>query len=335
MLMQQNMNGDTPLHVAARSGSKEIVSLFIDHARRDSQAIQNQEEDVEKGILSKDLQLVRIANNKNNTALHEALQYQTLSGIPQLITSADPGFEYYANDSGETPVFLAVAQGNPQLLEDILKICPSQSYGAPGGRTALHALALRSYDSFQGEFPKSVHLLRHLLKVVDKNGRTALHYAVHSGNIEFVDAVMEVDPSVCYMPDKDGMTALHHAAANDVDYRFKSVMKIMRIMLQHCPDCWEVIDHQGRNFLHVAAHNNNSHVLKYVLNEISSDLMVDAIIGMKDEKGQTPCVIGETFYSIILSNPRLQWRDWLGLGLDMYESALNKQVRKSFFDRKS
>ncbi|KAI3955347.1 hypothetical protein MKW98_018448 [Papaver atlanticum] len=150
MLMQQNMNGDTPLHVAARLRSKEIISVFIDHASRDSEATGNQreDEDVERGIPSKELQLVRIANNKNNTALHEALQYQTLSGIPQLLISADPSFEYFANDLGETPLYLAVEHGTLDLVEDMLKIYPSQSYGATGGRTALHALALRRY-SFQ------------------------------------------------------------------------------------------------------------------------------------------------------------------------------------------
>ncbi|XP_026385136.1 serine/threonine-protein phosphatase 6 regulatory ankyrin repeat subunit B-like [Papaver somniferum] len=225
--------GDTPLHVAARSRSKEIVSLFIDHARRDSQAIGNQDEDVERGITSKELQLVIIANNKNNTALHEALQYQTLSGIPQLLRSADPSFEYFANDFGETPLYLVVEHGSPALLEQILEFCPSQRYGAPGGRMGLHALALLARSSFRGKFSKSVYLLRHAAKEVDKYGRTALHYAVYSGNIEFVDAVVKVNPSVCYVSDKDGMTALHHAAAKDAQYWDSK--KIMKIMLRHCP----------------------------------------------------------------------------------------------------
>ncbi|KAI3899837.1 hypothetical protein MKW92_029330 [Papaver armeniacum] len=333
MLVQQNMNGDTPLHVAARSRSREIVSLFIDHARRESQAIRNQRKDdghnidIEKGILSKEFQLVRIANNKNNTALHEALQHQTESGIPQLLRSADPGFEYFANDCGETPLFLAVEQGNPYLLEDILKICPSQSYGAPGGRTALHALALRRYFPSQGEISKVVHQLSHIVKEVDKNGRTALHYAVHSNNIKFIHAIMEVDPSVCYMRDKDGMTALHLVAVDDVPW----IKETMEIMLRHCPDCWEVLDNEGRNFLHVAAQNRNFAVLEYVLNEISSDLAVDTITGMKDKKGRTSCEVSQGFLEILRSNTRVKQIDWYGIGFMYYERLMNKQVRTSLF----
>ncbi|RZC64151.1 hypothetical protein C5167_025878 [Papaver somniferum] len=330
--MQQNMNGDTPLHVAARSKSTLIVSLFIDHACRYSQAIGNQRNDedhdinVEEGI-SKDLQLVRIANKKKNTALHEALRHQPNSGIPQLSRSADRGFEYFSNDSGESPLYLAVETGTPDLVEHMLKICPSQSYGAPGGRTALHALALQDGSNFQGAHLKLVNLLRHIVKEVDKNGRTALHYAVHCRNSEFVDAVMEVDPSVCYMSDKDGMTALHHAAAKEVfgSWSSKEVIKIMKLMLGHCTDCWEVLDNQGRNFLHLAAQNNNSHVLKYVLNEISSDLILETIIGMKDQNGKTPCLTGEEFYPIIVSNPRLEARDWFGVSFNLWEIDLNKQ----------
>lgn len=141
------------------------------------------------------------------------------------------------------------------------------------------------------------------------------------------DAVMEVDPSICYMSDKDGMTALHHAAANDVEFRFKNIMKLVKIMLRHCPDCWEVTDHQGRNFLHIAAHNKNYHVLKFVLNEISSDLVADTILGMKDNNGKTPC---QTFNSIVESNPRWQCRNWFAVTLNSYETDLNKQVRISF-----
>ncbi|RZC47687.1 hypothetical protein C5167_040615 [Papaver somniferum] len=327
MLMQQNMNGDTPLHVAARLRSKEIISVFIDHASRDSEATGNQreDEDVERGIPSKGLQLVRIANNKNNTALHEALQYQTLSGIPQLLTNADPSFEYFANDLGETPLYLAVEHGTLDLVEDLLEICPSQSYGAPAGRTALHALALQRY-SFQGE-------VRHVTYYNFSSDKISKFRWSHYIPLTLTaDAVMEVDPSICYMSDKDGMTALHHAAADETFYR--STVKIMKTMLGHCPDCWEVLDNEGRNFLHVAAHNNNSHVLKYVLNEISSDLMVDTMLGMKDKKGQIPYDIGETFFRIIVSNPRLslQWRNWYGLSLNSYETYLNKQ---SVRDRKA
>ncbi|KAI3955349.1 hypothetical protein MKW98_018450 [Papaver atlanticum] len=316
MLMQQNINGNTPLHIAARSGSTEIVSQFIDHAGN-SQVIEKDEDyddiDVEKGILPAEKkamckssveQLVRIANKSKNTALHEALLSRTDSRISQMLRSADPGFEYFANDSGETPLYLAVKFGTPDLVDYMLKICPSQSYGALGGRTALHALALRDSDSFKEAYSSLVYLLRHIVKEVDKNGRTALHSAVQFDNNEFLDAVMQVNPSVCYVSDKDGMTALHHAAAAaNGDY---GSINAIKKMIQHCLDCWEVLDNKGRNFLHVAAQNNNSDVLEYVLNEISSDLVVETIIRMKDKNGKEPCQMHPNFSYILSRNTRVK-----------------------------
>ncbi|RZC64148.1 hypothetical protein C5167_025886 [Papaver somniferum] len=364
MLMQQNMNGDTPLHIAVRMGSEEIVRLFLNHAGRDYQAIDHYNQrgdeecvhiDVEKGVTMTELlpeaengatkmnveQLVRIANKMNNTALHEAIRYQAESRIPQLLIRADPGFDYLANDSGETPLYLAVSFGTSTLVEHILKIRPTQSYGAPGGRTVLHALALQrsfSNSSFEGNnYSNIVHLLRHIVKEVDINGRTALHYAVHSRNSEFVDAVMEVDPSVCYISDKDGMTALHHAAAADVGpssiTESQGIKEIMKIMLRHCMDCWGVVDNRGDNFLHIAAQNNNSYVLEFVLKEINLDLAVNAIIGTKNKYGRTPAQINTEFFKILDSNARMRgiWRSRssaYGISFKSYETPLNKQSEK-------
>ncbi|KAI3840882.1 hypothetical protein MKX03_010010, partial [Papaver bracteatum] len=152
MLMQQNMNGDTPLHVAARLGSKEIVELFIDPTRYfhsvDHYCQSGNEHyenvDVEKGITefapasennatnTNMEQLVSIANKENNTALHVALRYQAYSEIPQLLIRAAPRFDYLANDFGETPLYLAIKYGTPDLVEQMLinsKLrCPGWTY---------------------------------------------------------------------------------------------------------------------------------------------------------------------------------------------------------------
>ncbi|KAI3902904.1 hypothetical protein MKW92_014450 [Papaver armeniacum] len=314
MLMQQNMNGDTPLHIAVRMGSAEIVSLFT-------------QVEIPLVIIKGVMKIFRFwtkpfFSQKNNTTLHEAMRYQVDSRVPQLLIRADPGFDDLANDSGETPLYLAVSFGTSTLVEQILKIRPTQSYGAPGGRTVLHALALQRSYSFG-------------VKAVDINGRTALHYAVHSSNSEFVRAVLKVNPSVFYMFDKDGMTALHHAAATDVG-SWSSKVEIMKIMLRHCMDCWEVIDNQGNSFLHIAAQNNNSNVIAFVLKEITSDLAANIIIGTKDKNGKTPAQINTEFSKILNSNARMRriqrnWSQTYGISFDSYESHLNKQVRISFF----
>ncbi|KAI3866161.1 hypothetical protein MKX03_008765 [Papaver bracteatum] len=268
------MNGNTPLHIAARFGSKEIVSMFIDLARN-CQSNENHNKtkdedyngndiDVEKGITSTE-------------SVPDAEKCATLNTVEQLPTLGYR-FEYFANDYGETPLYLAVQFADFDLVEQIFNICPRQSYGAPGGSVGLSLLMAQTI----GSASKLVHLLRHLLNEVDQNRRTALHYAVYSDNTDFVDGVMKVNRSLCYLPDKDGRTALHHAAANGGRQRIKA----MKIMLKHCMDCWEVLDNEGNNFLHVAAHNNRCSVLRYVLSDISSDWVVETIISTRDKIGK-------------------------------------------------
>ncbi|KAI3900197.1 hypothetical protein MKW92_026754 [Papaver armeniacum] len=311
LLLEQNFEGNTPLHIGARLALTDIVEVLLNCARQMIQ--QNEEEDVEKGLGKKLLgkestrndateeetehspslsvtklqQLVRIVNKKKDTALHEALQdgYR----VANLLVAADPSYEYFANDAGETPLYLAARYGQPHLVQ----MLSGPSYNAPDGRTILHttilyprcpALTSTMLDVILKKMPQ-------IVKEVDMDGLTALHYVA-------IDCR--------YIQDKDGMTALHHAATRIYDNHHSHLSNndFIENLIQRCPDCWELADNEGRNFLHIAVKNKRSKVIKYVFDN-KSNYMVNNLVRSNDNYGNTPLGLlilnGEEYYRCALT----------------------------------
>ncbi|KAI3844338.1 hypothetical protein MKX03_006141 [Papaver bracteatum] len=291
LLFQQNLEGDTPLHIAARLGLSDVVRVLFNCARQ-----MNEKDDVEKGVGIKLLGEETthfishlLTNNKKDTALHEALQNSSYVEVVKMIAEADPSFEYCANDAGETPLHLAVQYGEYFQVNFILNNLPTPTCSSPGGRTVLHNAILYHVDS--GLMDIVNVLLKnkpHLVRVVDRDGRSALHYAAYDSNAELATKLLDVDPSAGYVKDKDGMTALHYAAGGNCNATLdRKSDKFIENVIQRCPDCWELLDSEGRNFLHVAAMNRRFSVIKYVF-DMKSNYMANNLIGGRDKHGNTP-----------------------------------------------
>ncbi|KAI3868211.1 hypothetical protein MKX03_022894 [Papaver bracteatum] len=295
LLLEQNFEGNTPLHIGARLDLLDVVKILLNCA---SHMIQlNEEEDIEKGLgkeqssslpITKLEQLVRMVNKKKNTALHEALQDASEdSEIVPLLIKADRSCEYFANDAGETPLYLAARYGHYDLVD----ILPCPTFAAPDGRSILH-IAMLYPNSYPGKMlDVLLKKIPQIVKEVDKDGRSALHYvAMINGNAELAIKLLEVDPSIGYIQDKDGMTALHHVAMGIYYNRNRSAQEhigFIENVIQRCPDCWELVDNEGRNFLHVAAKNKRLKIIKYVFDKKSA-YMVDNLIRSRDNYGNTP-----------------------------------------------
>ncbi|KAJ0045499.1 hypothetical protein Pint_05712 [Pistacia integerrima] len=184
LLLQVNVNGDTPLNLAAKYG-----------------------------------------NNKGNTALHEAVRNARLN-VVEIVTKEDPEFSYFGNDSGETPLYIAVERKCPLIAAKILETCKSAAHEGPDGKTALHAAVMR-HD-------------------LDQNGWTPLHYAEYYGCFHAAEWLLKSDNSAAYIVDKDRkMTALNLAAG-------QWYSNIMEAIIFQCPDCCELVDKMGWNFLRFA-----------------------------------------------------------------------------------
>lgn len=73
-----------------------------------------------------------------DTALHEATRFNHLN-VVEILTKEDTKFSYSANDSGDTPLYLAAERGYHDLVFKMLETCKYPTYGGRNGKTALHA----------------------------------------------------------------------------------------------------------------------------------------------------------------------------------------------------
>ena len=134
LLQRPNLNEDTPLHLAARQGHLEVVEALINAAREPTL-------DIETGPGPHKVML-RMENKGKDTALHEAVRYWHY-GVMELLIEEDPDFIYGANDSGITPLYMAVEGGFAHYVKLIIeKSSTSPSYNGLMGRTALHAAVI-------------------------------------------------------------------------------------------------------------------------------------------------------------------------------------------------
>ncbi|XP_039158281.1 ankyrin repeat-containing protein At5g02620-like [Eucalyptus grandis] len=135
LLWQEDYEGHTPLHTAARVGCDDIVRVVIDYLRSSPHG------DIEGGRL---VDLLRKANTDEETSLHQAVRNGHSLAV-KLLVEADPTLCDISSRDDESPLYLAVAQGFFDIAELILDASPppspssSSSSKGPKGMTALHA----------------------------------------------------------------------------------------------------------------------------------------------------------------------------------------------------
>ncbi|CBI36637.3 unnamed protein product, partial [Vitis vinifera] len=187
-LQRPNLKGDTPLHLAGREGHLEVAKALIP-----------------------DNTMLRMTNNENDTALHEAVRYNH-SKVVKLLIKEDPEFEYGANFSGGTPLYMAAERGSRDLVKIIIESTN-----------------------------------RDLTKEVDENGWSPLHCAAYSGYVSIVAQLLDKsDESVVYLRVKNygNKTALHIAAT-------RGRKRTAKLLVSRFPDCCEQVDINGNNVLHL------------------------------------------------------------------------------------
>ena len=136
LLIQVNAKGDAPLHVAAKFGHSDIVRVLIDRAK----LAQDGDEEPESGVEAA-RQMIRMVNNKKNTALHDAMFPGNME-VVKILTREDPDYPYSANDYGKTPLYIAAESESSDMVLTLLENCTSLSHEGPNGKTALHAAAM-------------------------------------------------------------------------------------------------------------------------------------------------------------------------------------------------
>ncbi|KAJ0014625.1 hypothetical protein Pint_21255 [Pistacia integerrima] len=268
LLLQVNANGDTPLHVAAKCGNSAMVEVLFQHSRAQPGASQI-------GGLNPVWEMLKITNKEENAALHEAVQYGSLEVVKVLTREGDPEFSYSANSYGETPLYLAAARGSPARVVAILGSCRAAAHGGPRGKTALHAaVKSRDFETMKEILEKK----KCLTKETNQKGWTPLHYAAHYDLPFNAQVLLEIDESAAFIPDKDRkMTPLHVASS-------RGCLKVIGKILFHSPQCYELVDARGWNFLHFAMVSLQETDVDVLL----QNPLVRSLMHQKDAKGNTP-----------------------------------------------
>ncbi|KAL6344453.1 hypothetical protein AAG906_039709 [Vitis piasezkii] len=234
LLLQPNLKGDTPLHLAAREGHWVVTQVLIKAAK-----------ELPSGSgIGGDKMMLRMTNNENDTALHEAVRYNH-PAVVKLLILEDPDFIYGANFSGGTPLYMAAERGFHDLVQVIIdNTRTSPAHSGLMGRTALHAAVICNNEDMM---KKILEWKLDLTKEVDNDGWSPLHCAAYLGYTSIVRQLLEkCDKSVVYLRVKNehNKTALHIAAScGNID--------IVKLLVSQYPDCCEQVDDDGNNALHL------------------------------------------------------------------------------------
>ncbi|GAY63534.1 hypothetical protein CUMW_226370 [Citrus unshiu] len=303
LLLQVNAKGDSSLHVAARYGHAAVVGALIEIAEKQPG------QELESGVKSTTRYMLGMKNDEDNTALHEAVQSGSLD-VVKILLGADRAFPYSANGSGETPLYLAAAGEQEEIVDEILQKCPSPAHEGPNRKTALHAAVC---SGSLGVIERLVDRKKCLTRERDQHGWTPLHYAAYLDHLFISFHLLRADKSAALIADEDRkMTALHLAAGQGNAW-------IVQVIIYHCPECCELVDVRGWNVLHFAMVSFYERDLKDLVDEYP---VVKNLIFEKDVKGNTPFHVlaavcphpGKADYDIV------PWKIAKG-----YYQAVNKQ----------
>ncbi|XP_016566780.2 protein ACCELERATED CELL DEATH 6-like [Capsicum annuum] len=237
---QVTPTGNTILHVAAHLGHshfpaevlKITPTLLCHQNKKNETALHIAANEVHIKVVHLLLsieehykeKLMRMTDENGAPALHKAVSSRH-KDVASFLVKEDPEFEFPSNKAWQTPMYLAAESVLREALVEILNSCkrPTSSAG-PLNQTPLHAAE------------------------PDVRGLNSLHFAAHLGLKEVVSDMLGWKKFLAYLSagsENDRTTAIHIAVgAGKVD--------VLHELLNHCPDCWELLDNNGRNALHEA-----------------------------------------------------------------------------------
>ncbi|KAI5339151.1 hypothetical protein L3X38_018423 [Prunus dulcis] len=271
LLLEKNFEGDTALHIAAKTGDVDTTNTLLREARGTTDVENN--DDV--------LTLLRMKNNEENTALHEALIGGHQSAAKRLI-EADPAVSLYTNKEQKSALYLAAEQGLVEILKIMNERAVDKNTQIQGNSPLLAAI----HGCHNKEVLKIIsNMEANILNSKDEKGRTPLHYAASIDYLDGVRFLLELRLSDSHQMDHGGNFPIHSASS-------KGHVKIVKEMLRHCPDSRELKNSSGQNILHVAARFGKDNLVKYFLKNGEFRMLINK----KDNLGNTPLHLATMYH---------------------------------------
>ena len=245
----------TALHEAAKSGCSRRVNALLEAGAN-----------------------VHAIDRFGRTALHIAAQGGHCSVFTSLLNA---GANLKEQDRhGRTPLHLSAKIGSLTSCEILIVKSSSSGQGSifdyvnakdNEGLTAMH------HCSYEGS--GTAEILQYLITAgadvasLDMYGRTPLHYAAASMNLQCVVFLVNQMGNGINSKDKSGCTALHQAAAKDSDGR------CLEYLLSHKANPW-ICDLQGYTALHYAASNGNVHATMTLIEHESEESDINSEVAI-------------------------------------------------------
>lgn len=226
---QRDSNGNTALHLAAKTGSFKSIKLILDLPNSDINDTNNEgilflffnqtalhlaakrcRQMVLKTLLSYNTIDVNARDEMGRSPLHRMIEGKPMDGVEVLLSAK--GLDFNAqDDDGETPLHLAAKCNYPEYINVLLTHKEVNVHLLDNnGQTPLHkAAASTNYDSIKFLLGKGIDINHQ-----DVHGVTALHIATKAKESVIVQAILKEPGVEVNLPDENKQTPLHWAAKN-------------------------------------------------------------------------------------------------------------------------
>ncbi|KAL6606398.1 hypothetical protein ACP70R_042051 [Stipagrostis hirtigluma subsp. patula] len=133
-----------------------------------------------------------------------------LKSVLTLLLDANPYAAYQPDNEGMYPIHVAAMTGSLEAVKIMLQMCPDCATLRDGkGRTFLHVTVEKErYKTVQYACRRMPQEFSAALNFQDNNGNTALHQAVHVGNLKIFNCLIRNEHVRLSLPNKEGLTPL-------------------------------------------------------------------------------------------------------------------------------
>ncbi|KAK3404692.1 hypothetical protein EUGRSUZ_K01007 [Eucalyptus grandis] len=268
---QVTPSGNSLLHVAASSGSNDVMELILIHFP-----------------LIHSPHIMTWKNSSEDTPLHVAIQDKRFDATKMLIRwGTNSEIIYWKNKGGKSPLCLAIEKfefkGQPreEAPWEILRLLLQESardeaYAVKMGMSPILAAIKKGDTDLLKEI---IDRLPKLLHVRDEDGGTPMHAAASSVRYEgAIGLLLEKCPYLALQTDNNGSYPIHIASEAG------TFSAIQRLLKDTWPDLAEIKNKKGQNILHVAAKAGHIRVVRFLKYHTISEKLINS----KDVDGNTP-----------------------------------------------